>query len=54
MRIGIGIVAGISLSILAHTVGWRWLAWFMCRIETLTPIDWKPRTRTWIRGELQP
>ena len=54
MRLAIGIVAGITLSILWHTFGWRWLAWLMCRIETLTPIDWTPKMRTWIKGELQP
>lgn len=53
MRIAFGIVAGITLSILAHTLGWRWLAWTMCRIEVLTPIDWTPKTRVWIKGELQ-
>lgn len=53
MRILAGIALGITASILAHTLGWRWLAWIMCRIEVLTPIDWAPRTRTWIKGELQ-
>lgn len=53
MKITLGIAAGITVSILAYTVGWRWLAWFMCRVETLTPIEWTPKMRTWIKGELQ-
>lgn len=53
MKITLGIIAGITLSILWHTLGWRWLAWTMCRIEVLTPLDWTPKTRTWIKGELQ-
>lgn len=54
MRIMLGLLAGITLSTLAHTFGWRWTAWVMCRIEALTPVDWSPKTRTWIKGELQP
>lgn len=53
MKLTLGIVAGISVSILAHTFGSRWLAWLLCRIETATPIDWSPKTRAWIKGELQ-
>lgn len=53
MRIILGVAVGITLSILAHTFGWRWLAWFLSRIETVTP-DWSPKMRTWINGELQP
>lgn len=54
MRLTIGIATGITLSILAHIFGSRWLAWLLCRIEVLTPIDWSPKTRTWIKGEMQP
>jgi len=53
LRVILGIIAGISATILWHIFGWRWLAWIMCRIEVLTPLDWAPKTRTWIRGELQ-
>lgn len=53
MKLTLGIVAGITLTILAHTFGWRWIAWTLCRIEVSTPIDWTPKMRTWIKGELQ-
>lgn len=53
MRTLIGIIAGITISILAYVIGWRWLAWILCRIEVTTPIDWTPKMRTWIKGELQ-
>lgn len=54
MKLTLGIVAGITLTILAHILGARTLAWIMCRIEVTTPIDWTPKMRTWIKGELQP
>ena len=54
MKILLAFLAGATLIILGHILGWPWLGWFLSRIETSDPADWSPRTRTWIKGVMQP
>ncbi|MFJ4997124.1 hypothetical protein ACIP5T_03160 [Microbacterium sp. NPDC088619] len=53
MKILLAFIAGGTLIILGHTLGWPWLGWLLSRIET-DATDWTPKMRTWIKGELQP
>jgi len=43
MRIAIGIVAGMTLMILGHILGWPYIHWLFTRIEVATHPDCKPR-----------
>lgn len=54
MKLLIGIIAGVTLMILWHLLGWPWIGWMFTRILPETPADWTPRDRTWIKGVLQP
>ncbi|WP_168436322.1 hypothetical protein [Microbacterium sp. K5D] len=54
MKILLAFLAGATLIVLAHILGWRWLGWFLSRIETADPADSTPRMRTWIKGVMQP
>lgn len=54
MRILIAFIIGATLITLWNILGWPWIGWLFTRILPETPTDWKPRMRTWIKGELQP
>lgn len=48
-----GIVAGITLVMLWHILGYPLLGWLMIRVAPPTPDDWVPKHRTWKNGVLQ-
>lgn len=50
MRTLIGISIGATLVILAHTLGWPFLAWALTRIPPATVNGWAPRHRHWHNG----
>ncbi|WP_194239278.1 hypothetical protein [Microbacterium sp. CBA3102] len=54
MRILIAFIAGVTLMILWHILGWPWIGWMFTRIEPEDPTDLVPKARTWIKGVLQP
>lgn len=48
MRLTAGVVAGITIATLWHTLGWHWVAWALTRIPPDAPST--PRVRTWRHG----
>ncbi|MFJ2506312.1 hypothetical protein [Microbacterium sp. NPDC087592] len=54
MKITLGIVAGISLSILIYAVKQPTLDLLFNHDEPADPTNWAPKMRTWIKGVLQP
>lgn len=54
MKIALGIVAGITLSIVVYAMKQPTLDMIFSRDQPSTPADWTPKMRTWIKGELQP
>lgn len=50
MRLLAGLITGITLSILWHTLGWPLIGWLFTRNLPATPHDWQPKHRTWING----
>lgn len=49
MRTLLGVIAGITLAILWHTIGWPFIGWAFTRIEP--DAIGTPRHRHWVNGE---
>lgn len=52
MKIFAGIVVGVTLTILAHVLGWPLLGWMLTRIPPATHPDCRPFIRRYEHGVL--